>query len=152
MGILIDLITNKIFVSAAAAWFAAQLAKNVVDQFRGRFARDSIFASGGMPSAHTATVVSLAASTGIVCGLGGFEFAMAVFFAIVVIYDSVGVRYETGQAAKALNKIRKIEIDRGEEPLYEKPMLERTGHTIPEVIAGGMVGIICAVGVCALLP
>ena len=49
-----------------------------------------------MPSSHSATVTGLVVSTAIVEGLGGFPFVMALFFAIIVIYDAAGVRMETG--------------------------------------------------------
>ena len=57
-----------------------------------------------MPSSHSATVCALATATGIRYGGGSFEFALAAVFAIVVMYDAMGVRQETGKQGKVLNE------------------------------------------------
>ena len=152
MDILLDLITNKILVSAAAGWFFAQAGKMLIDMVKGDFSVSRLTGGGGFPSAHSSTVCSLAASTGLVCGFGGFEFVMALFFAIIVMYDARGVRYETGQQARILNKLRRRDSERGEEALFNEPLEEKMGHTVPELVAGAVLGIIVAIIVCGVLP
>lgn len=39
---------------------------------------------------------------------------MALFFAIIVIYDAAGVRMETGREAKVLNLLRRRDLEEGE--------------------------------------
>lgn len=151
MDYLIDFITNRIFVSTAASWFIAQFTKILIEWIKGGFRPERIAGGGGFPSAHSATVTGLACSTGIVCGTGGFEFVMALIFAIVVMYDAMGVRYETGQQAKVLNRMREKELSEGREPEQDQPMEEKIGHTFPEIAAGVILGIFVAVIVCYLM-
>ncbi|MCD8356074.1 MAG: divergent PAP2 family protein [Clostridia bacterium] len=152
MEILLGFITNKVLVSAAAAWFVAQAFKMVLDAAKGEFTAERLAGGGGMPSAHSATVTGLAASTAIVYGGDGFEFPMALFLAIIVIYDAMGVRFETGQQAKALNKLRCRDLAENREPIMEDDLKEKMGHTLPEIIAGCAVGIIIAILICNLIP
>ena len=102
MEYVMGLVTNKVLLSAVAAWFVAQGSKIILDVMKGTFTFKRLSGGGGMPSAHSATVVGLTTATAIVYGTGGFEFPMALFFAIIVMYDAVGVRLETGREAKAL--------------------------------------------------
>ena len=152
MEIILDLITNKILVSAAAGWFFAQAGKMLIDLAKGEFSVSRLSGGGGFPSAHSSTVCSLATSTGLVCGFGGFEFVMALFFAIIVMYDARGVRYETGKEARILNLLRKRDLDLGEQALFDEPLEEKMGHTVPELVAGAILGIIVAIIVCNILP
>lgn len=111
---------------------------------------DRLTSSGGMPSAHSATVTGLAVSTLIVYGTGSFEFVIALFFAIIVIYDAQGVRYTTGQQSRVLNRMRRRDQKDGKTPVQEQDLEEHMGHTLPELIAGILVGIAAACIVCAL--
>lgn len=152
MSIIMDLITNKVLVSTGVCWFVAQFLKVVIDGCKNGFSQERLTGSGGMPSSHSATVVSLTTSTALVYGVGGFEFPMALFFAIVVIYDAMGVRMETGREARALNRLMERDKKEGKEPVMEEPLREKMGHTLPEIIAGVAIGIIGAVIICNLMP
>lgn len=152
MEFLLGLITNEVLISAAAAWFTAQASKMVLDAVKGEFTAERLAGGGGMPSAHSATVTGLAAATGIVYGGAGFAFPMALFFAIIVIYDAMGVRYETGQQAKALNRLRRRDLAEQKDPVMEQELKEKMGHTLPEIVAGCIVGIVIAALVCHFIP
>ena len=145
MEFLLDLLSNKVLISTAVGFFIAQCTKNLLLVFTGKFTPDRLTGGGGMPSAHSATVTSLATSTLIVAGPDSPAFTVALFLAIIVIYDAMGVRYETGRQAAALNKLREQQIREGKNPLYDKPMQESMGHTLPEIIAGCAVGITCGI-------
>ena len=101
-----------------------------------------------MPSSHSATVTGLTVG----CLLSGSarspEFAVSLFLAMVVIYDAMGVRYETGQQAKILNAMRRRDIEEGREPLFDKELDEKMGHTLAEVIVGILIGIGMALLMC----
>ncbi|PKI77027.1 hypothetical protein CRG98_002530 [Punica granatum] len=100
--------------------------------------------SGGMPSSHSATVTALAAAIGFQEGFGGTLFATALVLAAVVMYDATGVRLQAGRQAEVLNQIV-YELP-AEHPLAEsRPLRELLGHTPPQVVAGGLLGIITAV-------
>ncbi|MEE1114419.1 MAG: divergent PAP2 family protein [Eubacterium sp.] len=147
-GFFMDLITNKVLISALLAWAVAQVSKVLLDVVKGSFTVDRLTGSGGMPSSHSATSLGLITATALTYGVGGFEFPMAFFFGIIVIYDAMGVRMETGREAQVLNKLRERDLAEGKEPLFNKPLREKIGHTLPEIIVGGLIGIAAALIVC----
>ena len=61
--------------------------------------------TGGMPSSHSAGVIGLSTTVGLICGFSSIEFAMAIGYALVVMYDAAGVRRAAGKQAACLNKI-----------------------------------------------
>lgn len=150
MTFIMEAIHNRVLLSAIFAWAIAQGTKIILNMIKNGFTLHSLVTGGGMPSAHGATVTGLAVSTAITYGGGGFEFPMALFFAIIVIYDAAGVRYETGVEAKILNRLRRRDLERGETPLYDRELDEHMGHTVPELIAGICVGAVVAAIVCSL--
>lgn len=48
--------------------------------------------TGGMPSAHSAAVISLATTVGLIEGFNSVVFAIALGYSCVVMYDAAGVR------------------------------------------------------------
>ena len=94
-----------------------------------------------MPSSHSATMLGLTTGCLLTHSAGSGEFAIAVFLSMVVMYDAMGVRLETGQQAKILNRMRERDIAEGREPLFDKPLDEQMGHTLAEVIVGVIIGI-----------
>lgn len=61
--------------------------------------------SGGMPSAHTSAVTSLATSIGLSQGFNSPDFAIATIVGIIVMYDATGVRRQAGMHAQVLNQL-----------------------------------------------
>ena len=100
--------------------------------------------SGGMPSAHSAFVVAMAASVGKYTGLSSVSFAIAAVEACGVMYHAANVRWESGKEAELLNRIL-MDIYR-DNHLDQEKLKELLGHTPVEVAAGALLGI--AVGVC----
>lgn len=98
--------------------------------------------SGGMPSSHTALVVSLATVLGIDYGLDSPFFAIGVVLAIIVMYDATGVRQQSGKHARVLNQILR-ELFSGQ-PISEEELKELLGHTSFEVLVGALLGILYA--------
>lgn len=148
----IELITNKVLITAIFSWFFAQLVKTLINMcFTHKFVWERMIGSGGMPSCHSATVCALAVSTGFFYGVGSFEFAMASMFAIIVMYDASGVRRETGKQAVLLNQIRDYLFyvgARNERKLpdfSDENLKELVGHTPLQVSVGGFLG--CIIGV-----
>ena len=144
MQFLSDLIHNPVFLSAAASWFIAQSLKMILDVFRGSFTPGRLAGGGGMPSAHSATVCGLATACGLQSGGGSSEFVIALFLAIIVIYDAMGVRYETGRQAGILNRMRRRDLEDGRSVVQDRDLEEKMGHTLPEIVAGGVLGIAVA--------
>ena len=73
---------------------------------------------------------------------------MATIFAIVVMYDAMGVRRETGIQAKLLNDILKTFEDMGRSEISAHDKLkEFVGHTPLQVLIGAILGVLIAVGI-----
>jgi uncharacterized protein len=135
---------NKVLNISILSWFIAQLLKVIVVYVRNKkidFRR--LVGSGGMPSSHSAFVVSLAFCVGKSCGFNSPEFAISTVFALIVMYDAAGVRRAAGRQAKILNTIIQDMHDNGKFP--EEKLKELIGHTPVEVIAGAIVGAITAI-------
>ena len=141
-----DLITNKIFMTAALSWLIAQVLKTLIHTFFTKgFDPERLVGSGGMPSSHSATVVSLATAIAFEKGSGSVEFAIAAIFAIVVMYDARGVRRETGIQAELLNDMLKIFEDMGRSEISTHDKLkEFIGHTPLQVAMGALLGFAIA--------
>jgi acid phosphatase family membrane protein YuiD len=58
-----------------------------------------------MPSLHATLVCALATTVAIVYGVNSAVFAIAAFFALVVMYDAVGVRQTVSTQSTILNRI-----------------------------------------------
>ena len=148
MEFIKDLLHNRIFVAAICGWFVAQVLKTLIHMwFNRKFVAERLVGSGGMPSSHSATVCALAAASGMEYGGGSFQFAMAAVFAIVVMYDAIGVRRETGIQAKVLNEMMELFDKMGKEMSVEEKLKEFVGHTPLQVLMGALLGILIAVTV-----
>lgn len=149
MQFLSDVLQNPIFLSAITGWFVAQVLKTIIHLCMTRnFVAERMVGSGGMPSSHSATVCALATATGITYGPDGFEFAMACIFAIVVMYDAMGVRRAAGNQAKVLNEMMDLFSHMGNHLSPHDTLKEFIGHTPIQVFAGAILGILLAVLIC----
>ena len=61
--------------------------------------------TGGMPSSHSAGVISLSTSVGLVEGFSSVSFAIALGFALVVLQDAAGLRRAAGKTAATFNRL-----------------------------------------------
>ena len=142
---LSELMQNKILMSAAAGWVIAQVLKTMIHTlFTKNFSAERLVGGGGMPSSHSATVCALATSTALEFGVGSFEFAMATVFSLVVMYDAIGVRQETGKQAKILNDMIELFSHMGKDMDIEKQLKEFVGHTPFQVVMGALLGVATA--------
>ncbi|XP_020229830.1 uncharacterized protein LOC109810704 isoform X2 [Cajanus cajan] len=124
-----SIFSNYPLISAFVAFALAQSIKFFTTWFReGRWDLKQLVGSGGMPSSHSATVTALAGAIGLQEGFGGPIFAIALVFACIVLNQIV---YELP----------------AEHPLAEsRPLRELLGHTPPQVIVGGILGLLTAIG------
>ncbi|MBI3980211.1 MAG: divergent PAP2 family protein [Chloroflexi bacterium] len=122
------------------AWFAAQGFKFLTVLVREhRIDLRYMLGPGGMPSAHTALVTSLATAVGRREGLSSPLFAIAFFFAAIVMYDAAGVRRAVGIQAGILNRM--LDEYFAHQNISEKRLRELVGHTPIQVLAGGLLGV-----------
>ena len=134
---------NPYILVPLATFAVAQVAKFAIQAFRGRLNFRSLYASGGMPSVHSAIVCSLATTAFLVGGAGSPLFGFSIVLAMIVMYDSFGVRRAAGEQARAINAIVD-NLDRGKVRL-EAPVgyvREIMGHQPEEVTVGAVVGIL----------
>lgn len=137
---------NHIFWAGAIGWFVAQVIKTIIHSILNKeFSIERMVGSGGMPSCHSSTVCSLATAACIEYGAQSFEFAISLILAIIVMYDAMGVRRETGIQAKLLNDILKTFEDMGRSEISAHDKLkEFVGHTPLQVLIGAFLGVITA--------
>jgi len=136
---------NFVLVTALCASLLAQLIKVLLNLFTfRRFIAERMWGAGGMPSSHSATVCAMVVTTGRYCGVSSSQFAIAAVLSIIVMYDAMGVRYETGEQAKLLNRMFTEWMDQGAASfpfLGGKKLKEMVGHTPIEVLTGAVLGI-----------
>lgn len=133
---------NRLLDVAVVSCFSAQFYKVFFPLFKGQrpqWAR--LIQTGGMPSSHASTVVSLVTGVSLLKGFRSVEFAIAMVFAGIVLYDATGVRQQAGKHARAINRlVDAIEHNDGIEIINEK-FKELLGHTPIEVFWGSILGI-----------
>ena len=145
MDFLTELLDNQIFISAILGWFVAQVLKTLIHMIiNKKFVAERMVGSGGMPSSHSSTVCALATAAGMKYGGGSYEFAIAVMLAIIVMYDAMGVRRETGKQGRVLNEMLEIFTNMGNQISAEEKLKEFVGHTPFQVLMGAILGIIIA--------
>lgn len=142
-----ELLENQVLISSVIGWTVAQVLKTIIDcALNKSFNAERLTGSGGMPSSHSATVCALAMSAALCYGLGSFEFAVSFVVAMVVMYDAVGVRRETGKQAKLLNWMMnenpfKLRLNELNAEAVQQTLKEYVGHTPLQVVAGALLGI-----------
>lgn len=108
-------------------------------------------ATGGMPSSHSAATTSLATGVALETGLDSPIFAVAAMFSIIVMFDSTGVRRQTGEQAIVLNQLvmnfnRFVSEAKNWQQKQEREKIEELkellGHKPIEVLVGGLLGVI----------
>ena len=99
-----------------------------------------IIGAGGMPSSHTAIVVSITTMVGKSQGVDSVIFAVSLIFSLVVMYDACGVRRQAGKQARILNDI--INTPGLTTVQVREKLVEALGHTPLQVIVGAIVGFV----------
>lgn len=123
----------------------AQTAKVLTVAYRKRsFRWTIIFATGGMPSSHSSTVVSMATTVGLIDGFNSTMYALSTCFALVVMFDAAGLRRNASRQASVLNRIIK-EFLSHESSISKERLKEFLGHTPSEVIVGALLGVAVSV-------
>lgn len=136
-----QLINNKYIVAPLLVWLCIQSFKLIWDLVTTKkFNFKRILGAGGMPSSHSAVVMTLAVMLGKSQGFNSPIFALALIFAFVVMYDATGVRRAAGKQAEMLNKILETPGLTGIE--VSEKLVEILGHTPVQVFVGAIIGII----------
>ena len=110
--------------------------------------------TGGMPSSHSAAVTALCTAIAFEEGLDSTMFAVSTIFAVIVMFDATGVRFQAGQQAIIINQLRvdfQLFVEqtkdwahkKNEEKMEELKTL--LGHKPMEVFMGALTGIIISI-------
>jgi acid phosphatase family membrane protein YuiD len=125
-------------LAAAFSWVVAQGLKYLFATVKGKKLGSvrQLYLSGGMPSAHSASVVALLVVIGLKDGVNSAVFGLALLFAAVVMYDAIMVRRSSGEQGTALRWLfHELKLTPGASFRTAK------GHTPSEVLGGIVVGL-----------
>lgn len=128
-------------IAAVAGWVSAQGIKTVLALSQNTKERTVrlLYVSGGMPSAHSSTVVAIATVIGLIEGVDSAIFGIALTFALVVMYDAMMVRRSSGRQGEIIVKLMEHTKSTMKVPRFAK------GHEPVEVLAGAVLGAIIGV-------
>ena len=100
------LAANPTFISGLFAWFIAQSMKVFLNFFVERkWDLRMLFASGGMPSSHSALCTALTTSVAFCHGVADSLFPVCLGFSLIVMYDAIGVRRHAGMQAEVRSEL-----------------------------------------------
>lgn len=120
-------------------WCTVQILKFIFELIiEKRINLKRLYGSGGMPSSHSATVMSITTMAGLLEGFDSLAFAACFGFSIIVMYDAAGVRRAAGKQARVLNQI----IANYKEINIQEKLVELLGHTPIEVLVGAVFGVV----------
>ena len=138
---MVENFPNKYIIVPVCLWLAIQIFKVLYDLVTTKkFNFKRIMGAGGMPSSHSAVVVSLTTLIGKYEGVNTPIFALSMAMAFIVMYDAAGVRRAAGKQAELLNKIIETPNLSGVE--VSERLVEVLGHTPVQVIVGAILGIV----------
>lgn len=141
---LINFMPNKYIYIPLLSWFGIQTFKLIYDLITTKkFNFKRILGAGGMPSSHSAVVMSLTTLIGKDYGLDSAIFAVSLIFSFIVMYDAAGVRRAAGKQAKLLNKI--VETPGLTSLQVSEKLVEVLGHTPMQVFVGALIGVIVGI-------
>ncbi len=148
------MVYNYVLAAGVVSWFIAQIIKTILNFIKfDKFNAERLIGAGGMPSSHTAMVVSAVTAVGRTEGVGSTVFAVMFLLAAIVIYDAMGVRRAAGMHAKEINNIKKlipelinssVSAIKDGKKVKVKELQEYLGHTPLEVIGGAILGFAVA--------
>jgi len=141
---LLAILENKVLVAVLIGWLLAQVLKIPTEYLRSRrLLWAMFFAAGGMPSSHSALLVSGTLAVGLYHGFDNPLFGIAVAITMIVVHDAAGVRRQAGIHAERINLLFE-ELLKGH-IWGEKELKEVIGHTPLEVVGGILLGFFVAI-------
>jgi len=125
-------------IALIAALLAAHIIKYIVALLHST-AEDfwhQLFTSGGMPSSHAATTLSVTTMIALRDGISSGLFGLAAVLVLIVCYDAVKVRRSSGEQGEAIKQLIKETGSTVRIPRAAK------GHTPVEVAVGVLLGVV----------
>ncbi len=146
---------NIPLLAALFGIFFAQFVKIPVNFILTRKIDLSLMTStGGMPSSHSAAVTALTTAIAYESGLDSTMFAVSAIFAVIVMFDATGIRYQAGQQAVIINQMRVdfqtfVQEAKGWQQKDEEQKIQELktllGHKPIEVFAGAVTGVVISI-------
>ncbi|MEK6905368.1 MAG: divergent PAP2 family protein [Nanoarchaeota archaeon] len=134
---------NKIALAVLVGGFGAQLLKLLIFFFRHKsLSWHDLVVTGGMPSSHSAFVVSLATIIFLEEGTST-AFVISLVLAFIVLRDAFGVRRTVGMEGKQIEKLLKLHK-------LKSKFHYSMGHTPLQVAVGAVMGLISSVVIFSL--
>ncbi len=141
----------EVITAIVVANFGAQLLKTLHHAIKhDEMNLQMLVTTGGMPSSHSASVIAMSTSIGLIEGFNSVAFAIAFCLSAVVMYDSAGVRRSAGKQAEVLNNIIS-ELFSEEHKLSSDKLKELLGHSPYEVLVGAIFGAAVSFGLRQLI-
>lgn len=135
----------EVLAIGLAAAFLAQVIKFCIFVIKTKKINFKIFTTtGGMPSSHSAGVMGLSTTVGLIAGFDSLVFAVALGYALVTMYDATGIRRAAGKTAACLNRMMDDFYKHDVKAVGGK-LKELLGHTPLEVIMGALFGVLFAI-------
>ena len=163
---LTDIISNRalqIVLLCFISMLFCQVLKFIIISIKNRSIEwPVLFSTGGFPSSHTSTCVTLVVSLFLfqlhdLNGRLDWSFAVSVVFTSISIHDAMGVRLEASKHAKILNHITSDIPDEEKKKIgfgKKDTLKEMLGHKGIEVLGGvalglivGIIGYLCLVNI-----
>lgn len=141
---------HKIFIIPLIVIIITQIIKLTRLTIKYGFNRNHVFEPGHFPSAHSAFVTALVICVGVYSTKNSHssEFAIAMCFAFITIYDAMRIRMHIGLQGKAFNElIDELKMDKEKFPHLK----EHVGHYASEVAGGIIIGTILSLGLIKLV-
>ncbi len=139
---------NRSIITALVGIGAAQFLKVPLKYLEeGTWDWTRLIGSGDMPSSHSSAVTALTTYVGLEKGVPSIEFGVSSIFGLIVVYDAMGIRRQTGEIAMEVNVLNEqLERFANEHPgIYhkerKKKLEELLGHMPIEVAGGALLGI-----------
>jgi len=140
LGVLGAVFRHRLFLSVLSSWAIVQAIKVMVPLLKEKKLKWHRFIEpGGMPSSHAAAVIALLVGVGILEGCNSTIFILTLIFALVTIYEAVGVRKTVQEQAELLEIILKKNLP---ENLARSKLRKSLGHTPLDVGVGVIIGFI----------
>ena len=138
---IFDILPRSLLI-ALGVQVSCQIIKFLTYSFRlGRPSWKHLVTFGGMPSAHSAFVTSLAASVGVLAGFNSELFALSAVFGGIVIFDAYKLRGNVQKQAIVVNRLQAKGLPDSE----QIPINEMVGHSAGEIAAGIVWALVLAV-------
>ncbi|TMN23313.1 divergent PAP2 family protein [Lentibacillus cibarius] len=139
---------NRALTTALVGIGAAQLLKIPLHYKQtGSWDWKKLFGSGDMPSSHSSAVTSITTYVALKNGISSTDFGISSIFGLIVMYDAMGIRWQAGQTAIAVNDMyEQVEKLADHHPDFaykkrDKELKEMLGHMPIEVGGGALLGI-----------